>query len=139
MANPSACAAPFSQLETALLEDPFTEYAMDSPQWTKGPRRPHSQWRCVMSRAWAIFRAASAWNGVWNPACEWGAAFQQAFLPPYTNVVLPACFDASGDPLGRLLRHLEGLRERVGETRDPETIKQHLVRMRISLGPAKGN
>lgn len=133
MANPSTstCAAPPSKLEIGFLENPFAGYEGSIDKWAKGPRGPRTAWRRVMSCVWAIFRVAAEWRAVWNPACEWGAAFDRAFIPPYANVVLPACYEALGDPFGRLLRHLEELLETVGTTRDAETIKQHLVRMEV--------
>lgn len=94
--------------------------------------REHSiEWRQLMWHALAIFHAASARHDVWNPACEWGAAFLQSFTPPYVSVVLPACSDTAGELLYHLKRHREALLETVQSTGDAETVKEHLVRLRV--------
>lgn len=135
MAHPStsSCAVPPPRLETGFLEHPFPEYIRIIEKAHRGPRGPGTDWRRVMSYAWDIFHAASARVGVWNPACEWGAAFNRAFAPPYTNIVLPACYEMLADPLGRLLRHLKELLESIRMARDDETVKQYLVCLRICI------
>lgn len=111
--------------------NPFLKYERSQVGTNRGPRECSVEWRQLMSYALAIFHAASAYHDVWNPACEWGAAFEQSFTPPYVTVVLPACSDTPGDLLSHLNRRLEALSKTAESTEDPETMKEHLVRLRV--------
>lgn len=123
--------------------DPFLKYCKKDQKLRRLTQKlnkvPYlaSKWQQVMSYAWAIFRHVSKFETLWNLACEWGAAFDRAFTPPYVDIVLPACCYALGDAFGRLLHHLQLVLIEVESTGNAQTMVQHLVRLWKLLNKVK--
>jgi hypothetical protein len=105
-------------------------------------RSQDSEWRVVMSYAWAIFRhatekkkgrrAAEAWDKLKDKAHEWGNDFVQSFNPPYINIVLPACDHIVGELQTRLVGHLTELWRTVEQTVDAQQLEHYLASLHKS-------